>query len=333
MTVGNDMVGPEVSGGILAESMGLGKSVETIACILSNPCPLEIYNASLPGLIGSESDGDAPNTSGDADGSKTCYNSPVQDEKRQRTNGANSVGVGAKLSDAVCVCGRSSTYKDSLSWVICELCGEALHGNCAGFTTEKALLASTKAGDRARLCASNHCPSCVASQGSIIKSRATLIVTPPAILAQWQSEIEQHTLDPQNGQPLKVVVYPGMRELCNTESSKPHAQFPLVHPRTLADADVVLMSFQALMGDLSHSDDNPFAGVGNKSDTGSRLRSRKRYRVVPSPLSSIHFWRICLDENLKSGDAYRCFGEDGKEAGRYSSVVCFWHAHRTRQIR
>lgn len=89
-----------------------------------------------------------------------------------------------------------------------------------------------------------------------------------------------------------------MRELCSLESSKPHAQFSLVHPRILADADVILMSFQALMGDLSHSDDNPFAGLGTSSKSGarSRLRSRKRYRVIPSPLSSIHFWRVCLDE-------------------------------------
>lgn len=128
----------------------------------------------------------------------------------------------------------------------------------------------------------------------------TRSVTPPAILAQWQSEIVRHTLDPHTGRPLKVVVYPGMRELCSLESSKPHAQFTLVHPRILADADVVLMSFQALMGDLSHSDDNPFAGLGRSSKSaGSRLRSRKRYRVMASPLLSISFWRICLDEAQK----------------------------------
>jgi len=46
------------------------------------------------------------------------------------------------------------------------------------------------------------------------------------------------------------------------------------------------------MSDLGHSDDNKFVG----SDGNSNLRKRKRYRVVPSPLLAIQWWRVCLDE-------------------------------------
>ena len=301
MTVGRrDGATFKVGAGILGESMGLGKSVETIGVILANPCPLEVYGADLPGTI-NPTDEAASNGAGIVDDESL---EAVQDEKRQRTNDSTSKVTSTKspaLRDEVCVCGRSSNYNGCLSWVVCSLCGEALHGRCAGFASEEMLLTSTKAGDRARVCSSDHCPSCVTAQSRTIKSRATLLVAPNAILAQWQNEIVRHTLDPKTGRPLKVVVYPGMRELCSLESSKPHAQFSLVHPRVLANADVILMSFQALMGDLSHSNDNPFAGLGRSSTsgTGSRLRSRKRYRVIPSPLGSIHFWRVCLDEAQK----------------------------------
>ena len=65
-----------------------------------------------------------------------------------------------------------------------------------------------------------------------------------------------------------------------------------LHPRLLADADIILVTFDALRHDLGHSDSNPFTkGTGRTS-----LRKRKRYRVVPSPLSSISWWRVCLDE-------------------------------------
>ena len=232
--------------------------------MLANPCPLGVYSADLTDLISPIDDGASAGAGAGADDQEKTTDSSIdeenleveQDEKRQRMNNINSQQQKKKkkkmhstkpvaLHDAVCICGRSSSYQNSLSWVVCEACGEALHGRCAGFVSEEMLLASTKAGDQAQVCSSNHCPSCVATQGQIVKSRATLIVTPPAILAQWQSEINRHTLDPQTGRPLKVVVYPGMRELCSLESSKPHAHFPLVHPRTLADADVVLMSTTA----------------------------------------------------------------------------------------
>jgi E3 ubiquitin-protein ligase SHPRH len=127
-------------------------------------------------------------------------------------------------------------------------------------------------------------------KASFVESRATLIVTPPAILVQWQKELSRHTRDPITGRSLKVVVYPGVRELCRPGVSE---DFHLVHPRHLANADVVLLTFQTLMSELGHSDENPFADVAKGR---SYLRSRKRYAVLPSPLTSVKWWRICLDE-------------------------------------
>lgn len=58
---------------------------------------------------------------------------------------------------------------------------------------------------------------------------------------------------------------------------------------------VVLTTFPTLMADLGHSNDNPYAtSEGNEGRRASR--KRKRYRVVPSPLMSINWWRIALDE-------------------------------------
>ena len=94
--------------------------------------------------------------------------------------------------------------------------------------------------------------------------------------------------------PLKVVTYPGVRDLCRQGKSRGNETL-LLHPRHLADADIVLMTFESLMNDLSHSDDNPFIRKTGSELTRS-LRARKVYRVIPSPLQSIHWWRICLDE-------------------------------------
>jgi E3 ubiquitin-protein ligase SHPRH len=70
----------------------------------------------------------------------------------------------------------------------------------------------------------------------------------------------------------------------------------LLHPRHLADADIVLTTFDALMGDLSHSDENRFIPSSGNKEASGYLRKRKRYRAIPSPLLSIDWWRVCLDE-------------------------------------
>ena len=121
-----------------------------------------------------------------------------------------------------------------------------------------------------------------------IRSRATLIITPPAILNQWEREIRRHI---SNKDALKIVVYPGVQNICSEKTTNPSQSIRFVHPLILADADIVLMTFTSLMNELGHSSENPFVTAQHK-----QLRKRKRYRVVPSPLTSINWWRICLDE-------------------------------------
>ncbi len=50
------------------------------------------------------------------------------------------------------------------------------------------------------------------------------------------------------------------------------------------------------MKDLSHSNDNPYVCPDDDAMGRRRSRKRKRYRVVPSPLMNIKWWRVCLDE-------------------------------------
>mmetsp|Transcript_20650 Transcript_20650/g.44862 ORF Transcript_20650/g.44862 Transcript_20650/m.44862 type:complete len:1793 (-) Transcript_20650:162-5540(-) len=288
----NMMLGKEsndhVKGGILAESMGLGKTVEVLACILANPSPLSLQANNT-------------NVQMQAEGSesKRLDCSQIAQYQKRQTIACNRITKPSAIQDAVCICGRSNSYSNCLSWVVCAHCSGEMHGRCAGFESEEELVSKAKYDSSlgVRMCARELCPTCVASSvatnptASIIESRATLIVTPPAILAQWQREISRHTKVSNTGKPLKVAVYPGVRDLCNPSS--PHEDFRLVHPRNLANADVVLVTYQTLMSEMGHSDENPFAGFTKRR---SRLRSRKRYVVVPSPLTSIIFWRICLDE-------------------------------------
>ena len=214
----------------------------------------------------------------------------------------------------VCICGKSiaifpSQPKNPV--VICSRCRDPMHSGCAASASEQRQSLQLSRGVIFRrtfseekfecsLISESFCPFCVeesasktGNQGgtSKIRSRATVIVTPPAILNQWEREIKRHSRSADGINRLKVVKYPGIRNLLTHGKCK-DGDVSLLHPRVLADADIILMTFDALRHDLGHSDSNPFAkGTGRTS-----LRKRKRYRVVPSPLSSIAFWRVCLDE-------------------------------------
>ena len=215
-----------------------------------------------------------------------------------------------------CICGNSSSFSGCLSIVLCQSCQRPLHGVCAGFSSlEQLQMETCNTNGAVPLCSSNRCPTCVFTRtqetNELIESRATLIITPAAILTQWEREIRRHASFATDAQDdlgcsrslstfvkgLKVLIYPGVRELC-TQGSKfgSNADLPrihLIHPHVLADADIVLMTFDGLMGDLGHSGDNPYVM------SSQCLRTDKRYRVLPSPLTSIKWFRVCLDEAQK----------------------------------
>ena len=70
-----------------------------------------------------------------------------------------------------------------------------------------------------------------------VRSRATLIVTPPAISKQWISEIKKHT----KANSLKVVEYHGVKSASHKEEG-----IRSLYPEVMADADIILTTFQVL---------------------------------------------------------------------------------------
>ncbi|CAM9911722.1 unnamed protein product, partial [Scytosiphon promiscuus] len=80
--------------------------------------------------------------------------------------------------------------------------------------------------------------------------------------------------------------------------------FALLSPETLASYDVVLTTFEVLRAEVHHAESR-FAGVSGDGGAGGAgagaagrpsLRRKKRYRVVPSPLPALKWWRVVVDE-------------------------------------
>ncbi|KAJ1292442.1 hypothetical protein BS78_02G391500 [Paspalum vaginatum] len=260
---------PYVSGGILADEMGLGKTVELLACIFAHRRPFPI-------------------------GWSISQNKTEMDQiKRQ------------KVERVECICGaasESSSYKGL--WVQCDICDAWQHADCVGYSPKKNILfddvaedvasknekSAMKSGIRRKkkpkcsivetedkyVCAL--CLELTEAAQTNIFSRATLIVCPSTILAQWHSEITRHTRPGS----LKVCIYEGARNLDPATIQK-------IDLTEISTADVVLTTYDVLKEDLSHDFD--------RHDGDRRfLRFQKRYPVIPTVLTRIHWWRLCLDE-------------------------------------
>ncbi|KAL8954064.1 MAG: hypothetical protein Q9222_000121 [Ikaeria aurantiellina] len=104
------------------------------------------------------------------------------------------------------------------------------------------------------------------------QSRATLIITPPSILSQWQSELE--TLAPD----LKVTTYDGLRAEDPDDDGSCITRF--------TSHDVVLTTYNVLAREIHYT--------GHVPDRN--FRYTKRYERRLSPLTQVEWWRVVLDE-------------------------------------
>jgi len=121
-------------------------------------------------------------------------------------------------------------------------------------------------------------------------------------MPQWQEELAKHTA----AGALNVITYNGQRQAVSGAAAQ-----NVITAAALAAADVVLVSYDTLRqelhrdvaggddsdsdggeGNFDGEDDREMPGLGG----GRALRQPKRFHVIPSPLTRLTFWRLCLDE-------------------------------------
>ncbi|KAK7385443.1 hypothetical protein VNO78_31163 [Psophocarpus tetragonolobus] len=251
---------PYVFGGILADEMGLGKTVELLACIFSHR--------------------------------RSASGSDILIDLEPQVNGDQKVTLKRLKRERVeCICGAvSESLKYEGLWVQCDICDAWQHADCVGYSPKGKSLKSKQGyesktykttvavRDGEYVC--KMCSDLIQATESPIASGATLIVCPAPILPQWHDEITRHT---HHGS-LKTCVYEGVRDTSSSNMSS-----SLMDISDLASADIVLTTYDVLKEDLSHDSDR---------HEGDRhfLRFQKRYPVIPTLLTRIYWWRICLDE-------------------------------------
>ena len=189
-------------------------------------------------------------------------------------------------------------------WLQCNECLAWQHGPCCGFPKK------APSGDFS-------CQRCLRKKASIGVSQpcgTTLVVCPTPILAQWKEEINRHV---QPG-ALKVLVYDGQPQPGFGRNQKWSSQ--LVTAADLAAADIALTTYDVLKKDLYHDSDaateqggeqeegEEGGGGGGDGDDGGKsnrrsnsvagfsLRRRRRYEIMPTPLTRLRFWRVAIDE-------------------------------------
>ncbi|XP_031278860.1 E3 ubiquitin-protein ligase SHPRH [Pistacia vera] len=250
-----------VFGGILADEMGLGKTVELLACVFAHQKP-------------ASDDGMLIDTSFEVVGDQEVK---LQRLKRERVE---------------CICGAvSESHRYKGLWVQCDICDAWQHADCVGYSprgkkkrsavelqkhTRKKDMTKIVVRDGEHIC--QFCSELIQATHSPVATGATLIVCPAPILPQWHTEIIRHTRPGS----LKTCIYEGVRNSSLSDTS-------VMDISELVSADIVLTTYDVLKEDLSHDSDR---------HEGDRrlMRFQKRYPVIPTLLTRIFWWRICLDE-------------------------------------
>uniref|UniRef100_A0A914S9B4 SNF2 N-terminal domain-containing protein n=1 Tax=Parascaris equorum TaxID=6256 RepID=A0A914S9B4_PAREQ len=93
--------------------------------------------------------------------------------------------------------------------------------------------------------------------------KATLVIAPSTICHQWYEEVKRHVRD-----DVVVDIYNGVA----AEGYK--------HPEYLATRDIVICSYD----------------YKDMKDVISASLRRRKYLIPPTPLLSVEWWRVCVDE-------------------------------------
>lgn len=265
---------PYVFGGILADEMGLGKTVELLACIFAHR-KSEAEDGKTNGNLSQISEGQKVN---------------LKRLKRERVE---------------CICGAvTESYRYKGLWVQCDICDAWQHADCVEYSVRVKTVKSGEASNGKRcndkgtenakkrmirkndtkviLVDKDHicqlCSELIQATEAPLATGATLIVCPTPILSQWHAEIIRHT----SPGSLKTYIYEGVRNASLSNIAR-------IDISELISSDIVLTTYDVLKEDLSHDSDR---------HEGDRrfMRFRKRYPVIPTPLTRISWWRVCLDE-------------------------------------
>ncbi|CAH0562699.1 unnamed protein product [Brassicogethes aeneus] len=256
------------NGGILAEEMGLGKTVEVFACILLNrkieecnvenveaptittfPFPIKLpkkrtktYDEQKMYVINDDVKGNAKNR-------KSINRQALQKYYEAVLKGTTN-SYNRKVEDPMVQCICSQQIEEDIIECVC--CGKSQHKQCMGYD---------------ETCGPYKCSQCWMNE-PMFDVPATLIITPRSLKKQWCDEIVKHI----SGK-FRVLKYDG----CRNSS---------LYPTKLHEYDLVITTYSVLQTEL-------YLTHNNEEKT---FRRKRIYSPPGSPLVRVNWWRLCLDE-------------------------------------
>eukprot|EP00038_Savillea_parva_P027858 m.61902 g.61902 ORF g.61902 m.61902 type:complete len:1838 (-) comp8051_c0_seq2:214-5727(-) len=299
----------DVRGGILADEMGLGKTAEMVACVLLNPRPLHTCwpLASAYGPTGhrtgptmtivstlpigdGEEDGHAPasSSSSSSEGEAQVDGVERRVEEGERPQAVEGGFVDTDTTEAhhsagpqprgvfECFCGGE--LPDTEPMGTCCVCGVQQHYRCSDWTPPSPEDDASTTAPQQRLFTCAQCvlsdPNLQNADSGLVPIKTTLIISPSMIATQWENEVSE-----KQAPALKVFRYHGVK------------RNGFLRPTTLAKYDVVITTYSVLRDEIYHAS-APKESVGRQS----KSRFTKKYPVIPSAITRVQWWRVCLDE-------------------------------------